>query len=120
MKLIGILLSIALSVGLFVLYVMGVAFRLDLLTAEMIGHVAIRFAAGFLILGFGVFYEHLFRLKHSLWFILTLFLADDVYDYYRNVDSFKFEMLILSIYMLLWGALIGYLTMKALKIRRLN
>lgn len=115
-----LLIGLIFFVGLIISYLLAVAFRLDMLTGEMLVHVALRFFTGFVILGIGVFYEHLFRLKHSLWFILVLFLADDCYDYYRNIDSFTPEVLIVSLFMLLWGALLGYVTMRAFKVRRMN
>jgi hypothetical protein len=47
--------------------------------------------------------------------VLALVLADDVWDYFRHVDSFSPEMMLHSIYMLLWGALTGYVVMRYFK-----
>ena len=111
MKLIGLILFL----GLIILYFLDAAFRLEMLTPEMLGHIALRFFTGFMVLGVCVFYEHVMRLKHSLWILLVLLLGDDIWDYLRGVDSFTPEVLLLSIYMLLWGALTGYLTMRQIK-----
>lgn len=114
MKLIGFILFI----GLILLYFLAAAFKLDMLTLEMLSHIAIRFLIGFLILGIGVFYGHAIRFKSSMFIILALVLGDDIFDYYRNVNSFTPEVILLSIYMLLWGALTGYAT--ARQIRKSN
>ncbi|MBL1264205.1 hypothetical protein [Candidatus Methylomicrobium oryzae] len=111
MKLIGLILFL----GLIALYFLDAAFRLEMLTLEMLGHIALRFFTGFLILGIGVFYEHVIRFKSSVFIILALLLGDDIFDYYRNVNSFTPEVILLSIYMLLWGALTGYVTMRYIK-----
>jgi hypothetical protein len=111
MKLMGLILFL----GVVILYFLDAAFRLEMLTLEMLGHIALRFFAGFLILGIGVFYEHTLRFKSSLYLILALLLGDDIFDYYRNVNSFTPEIILLSIYMLLWGALTGYVTIRHLK-----
>lgn len=114
MKLIGFILFI----GLLLLYFLAAAFKLDMLTLEMLSHIAIRFLIGFLILGIGVFYGHAIRFKSSMFIILALVLGDDIFDYYRNVNSFTPEVILLGIYMLLWGALTGYAT--ARQIRKSN
>jgi hypothetical protein len=110
--------ALILSLGLIILYFLDAAFRLEMLTWEMIGHIALRFLIGFMILGIGVFYEHAIRFKSSMFIILALALGDDVFDYYRNVNSFTPEVILLSIYMLLWGALTGYVAMHQLKTRK--
>lgn len=111
MKLIGLILFL----GLVALYFLDAAFRLEMMTFEMLGHIALRFFTGFLILGIGVFYEHTIRFRSSVYIILVLLLGDDIFDYYRNVNSFTPEVILLSIYMLLWGALTGYATMRHFK-----
>ncbi|MEC4750295.1 hypothetical protein [Methylomicrobium sp. Wu6] len=114
MKLIGFILFI----GLILLYFLAAAFKLDMLTLEMLSHIAIRFLIGFMILGIGVLYEHVIRFKSSVFIILTLVLGDDIFDYYRNVNSFTPEVILLGIYMLLWGALTGYVAMRLIKNRQ--
>jgi len=111
MKLTGLILFL----GLIILYFLDAAFRLEMLSLEMLGHIGLRFLIGFLILGIGVFYEHAIRFKSSVFIILALALGDDIFDYYRNVNSFTPEVILLGIYMLLWGALTGYVTVRQIR-----
>lgn len=108
MKLVGAVTAI----GLVLLYFIDSAFKINPFNLEMLLHSGLRFLTGFLVLGIGVFYAHKIRLKYALWLVMALALADDIWDYTRNVDSFSFEVLLHSIYMLAWGAVIGYLLMK--------
>jgi len=111
MKLTGLILFL----GLIILYFLDAAFRLEMLSMEMLGHIGLRFLIGFLILGIGVFYEHAIRFKSSVLIILALVLGDDIFDYYRHVNSFTPEVMLLGIYMLLWGALTGYVTARQIR-----
>ena len=111
MKLIGIV-TVA---GLMLLYFMDAAFKLDLMNLEMLTHSALRFFTGFILIGIGVFYAHKIKLKNAVYLILALVLADDIMDYVRKVEDFRFEITIHGIYMLLWGSLTGYVFMKQLK-----
>lgn len=97
--------------GLIALYFVDAAFKLNIFDTELFIHSLIRFVTGFLILGIAVFYAHVIRFKISIYIVLTLILADDVWDYCRHVDSFRPEVMLHSIYMLLWGALTGYVVM---------
>jgi len=111
MKLIGIV-TVA---GLMLLYFMDAAFKLDLMNLEMLTHSALRFFTGFILIGIGVFYAHKIKLKNAVYLILALVLADDIMDYVRKVEDFRFEITIHGIYMLLWGSLTGYVFMKQLR-----
>ncbi|WP_029646507.1 hypothetical protein [Methylomicrobium lacus] len=111
MKLTGLILFL----GLIILYFLDAAFRLEMLSMEMLGHIGLRFLIGFLILGISVFYEHAIRFKSSVLIILALVLGDDIFDYYRHVNSFTPEVMLLGIYMLLWGALTGYVTARQIR-----
>ncbi len=104
--------SIVIVAGLILLFFMDEAFKLNPFNVEMLIHSGLRFLAGFLVLGIGVFYAHQISLKFALGLLLTLVLADDIWDYTRNIDSFNFEVMLHSIYMMLWGALVGYLLIK--------
>lgn len=106
------LVSIVIIAGLILLYFMDVAFKLNPFNAEMLIHSGLRFLTGFLILGIGAFYAHKIRLKFALALVLTLALADDIWDYTRDVNSFSFEVMLHSLYMLAWGSLTGYVLMK--------
>ncbi|MDO9254231.1 MAG: hypothetical protein Q7U54_01875, partial [Bacteroidales bacterium] len=98
--------------GLILLYFIDSAFKLNPFNSEMLIHSGLRFLAGFLVLGIGVFYAHQNRLKFAIGLILALVLGDDIWDYTRDVNSFSFEVMLHSIYMLLWGSLTGYVLMK--------
>jgi len=105
-------LGIAIGVGVMLLYFVDAALKIQLFTTEMLIHSGIRFFSGFIILGICVFYEHLIKLKYAISVILLLVLADDIGDYYRSVNSFSFEVMLHSIYMLLWGSVSGYVFIK--------
>jgi hypothetical protein len=104
--------SIVIILGLILLYFIDVAFKLNPFNVEMLIHSGLRFLTGFLVLGIGVFYAHQIRLKIAIGLIVALVLADDIWDYTRNVNSFSFEVMLHSIYMVLWGSLTGYVLMK--------
>jgi hypothetical protein len=108
------LVSIVIIGGLILLYFIDAAFKLNPFNSEMLIHSGLRFVTGFLILGIGVFYAHKIRIGFAICLVLILALADDIWDYSRNVDSFNFEVMLHSMYMLLWGALVGYVLMKQL------
>ena len=111
MKLIGIV-TVA---GLMLLYFMDAAFKLQIMNLEMLIHSALRFFTGFILIGIGVFYAHKIKLKTAVYLILALVLADDIMDYVRKVEDFRFEITLHGIYMLLWGSLMGYVFMTQLK-----
>jgi hypothetical protein len=104
--------SAAVIIGTVLLYFVDSAFKLNVFEPELLVHSGLRFITGFLILGIGVFYAGKIRLKIALCLIFALALADDIWDYTRDVNSFSFEVMLHSIYMLLWGSLTGYLFMK--------
>ncbi|MCK9397326.1 MAG: hypothetical protein M0Q44_17275 [Methylobacter sp.] len=106
--------SFVIIAGFILLYFIDAAFKLNPFNLEMLMHSGLRFLTGFLVLGIGVFYTGKIRLKFALCLILTLALADDLWDYTRNFNSFSFEIMLHSIYMLLWGSLTGYVLMKGL------
>jgi hypothetical protein len=106
------LVSLVIISGIILLYFIDSAFKMSPFTAEMFIHSGLRFVAGFLVLGIGVFYAHKIKLKYAIWFLITLALADDIWDYTRNVNSFNFEVMLHGIFMVIWGALTGYVLMK--------
>jgi hypothetical protein len=112
------LISVVMVTGLLLLYFLDAAFKLSLLDAELLTHSAIRFVAGFFLIGIGVFHAHTFRLKTAAYIALALVLADDVLDYLRQVDSFKPEIMLHSMYFLLWGAVAGYTVMRYRRMRK--
>ena len=111
MKLIGIV-TIA---GLILLYFIDAAFKIHILNWEILIHSAIRFFTGFILIGIGVLYAHKIKLKSAVYLVLAVVLADDILDYFRKVENFSFEIMLHSIYMLLWGSLMGYVFMRHAK-----
>lgn len=105
------LLGMVIIVGIILLYFVDSAFKLNTFDPEMLIHSGLRFFIGFLILGIGVFYAHKIRLKFAICLVLALALGDDIWDYTRNVDSFSFEVMLHSLYMMAWGSLAGYVLM---------
>ncbi|MEQ1529031.1 MAG: hypothetical protein ABL925_06930 [Methylococcales bacterium] len=97
------------------LYFVDMALKIDLFTIEMLEHSGIRFLTGFIILGISVFYAHVIKFKIAVYLVLALVLADDIWDYVRQVDSLTPEVVLHSVYMLLWGAAMGYAAGKAFK-----
>jgi hypothetical protein len=114
------LLNSAIFIGLILFYFVNAAFKVDIFNWEMLIHSGIRFFTGFLILGIGYFYEQKIGLKLAIYLVLGLVLADDILDYYRGVTKFSPELMLHGIYMLFWGGLVGYLTIRYLKIKANN
>lgn len=96
-------------IGLILLYFINAAFKIEFSDLEMLIHSTIRYFTGFIIFGIFCFYGHSLRFKNAVYLVLILLLADDAYDYFREVDSLRLEIILHSIYMLLWGSLTGYL-----------
>ena len=109
------LVSMVMIAGLILLYFVDAALKIQIMNWEMLIHSTIRFFTGFILIGIGVFFAHKIRLKSAVYLVLALVLADDIMDYYRNVNSFSFEVMLHSIYMLLWGSLMGYVVMRQSK-----
>ncbi len=99
-------------VGFIVLYFIDAAFKLSIFDGELLVHSAIRFFTGFILIGVGVFYTHKLKLKSAAYLILAIVISDDALDYFRKVEDFRFEIILLSVYMLMWGAVMGYVSMK--------
>ncbi|MEQ1638452.1 MAG: hypothetical protein ABL903_17405 [Methylococcales bacterium] len=108
------LISLVIFLGLFLLYFLDAAFKLSLLDIELLIHSTIRFFMGFFLMGIGVFYAHTLRFQNAVYLAIALVLADDIWDYVRHVDSFKPEIMLHSIYLLLWGSITGYVVMRHL------
>lgn len=106
------LVSLVMIAGLILLYFVDAALKIQIMNWEMLTHSAIRFFTGFILIGIGVFYAHKLRITSAVYLILALVLVDDIMDYIRKVNSFSFEVMLHSMYMLSWGSLMGYAFMK--------
>lgn len=107
------LLTIIFILGLIIQYFMDSALKPDNINLEMFTHNLIRFITGFIILGIWVSYKHKLKLKIALYLVVTLLIADHIADYLRSVDTLKLEMLFHDSYMVIWGAVMGYLSMRS-------
>jgi len=110
-----ILLNVAIIIGLILLYFVNAALRVDIFNWEMLIHSGIRFFTGFLILGIGFFSEQKIGFKIAVYLVLALVLADDVVDYFRGVTRLSAELMLHGIFMLVWGSLVGYFTIRYFK-----
>jgi hypothetical protein len=104
--------GVVMIAGLFLLYFVDAAFKIQIMNWEMLIHSALRFFTGFILIGVSVFYAHKIRLRSAVFLVLLLVLADDIMDYYRKINSFSSEVTLHGVYMLLWGSLMGYAYMK--------
>jgi hypothetical protein len=112
--------GVVIVVGFILLYFVNAAFKVSIWQTELLIHSAIRFWAGFVAIGIWVFYKYRVRFSTVLYVVLALVLADDIWDYFRDINSFKPEAMLHSSYMLLWGALTGYVAARQLKNKREN
>ncbi len=106
------ILLISLMIGLIPFYFLNIAFHINIYDIEMFLHILIRFFAGFLILGIWVWYWNKLKVKYAIVIIIILFLTDIVFDYFRNVNNFNFEMLIYDFYTMIWGSISGFVFIK--------
>lgn len=103
-----------LFIGLIVFYLVDTAFHIDSSNLEMITHNLVRFFAGFAILGLWAWYEQRIKIRIALYILLVFLVSDDIFDYYRHINNFSFEMIIHDVLMLGWGALAGFFFMRRL------
>lgn len=103
--------------GLIGLYFVNAAFKVEIFEKEILIHSAIRFFTGFFLIGVLFLYAHKIKLKSLIYLVLALVLADDVLDYFRNINSFSAEAILHSFYMLFWGSMAGYIVMKQIRKR---
>ncbi len=106
------ILLLCLALGLIPFYFMNIAFHINIFELEMLLHILVRFFAGFLILGIWVWYWHKLKVKYAILIIIGLFLSDILFDYFRNVYNFNFEMLIYDFYTMIWGSISGFVFIK--------
>lgn len=109
------LLYAILLIGLILLYFLDAAFHIDGFNLEMLTHNLVRFFAGFGILGIWAWHEHKIKLKIALFIILIFLISDDIFDYFRHIDNFTFEMVIHDVVVLLWGCLTGFVFVRRYK-----
>lgn len=113
------ILSFSFILGLAILYFMNLAIlKTAILSSEWSIHAGTRFLAGFFIMGVSYFYAKSLSFKNALKLILIIVTLDYLYDYYIEAYRLNFEIILHGIYMLVWGALMGYLATRYWKNRQ--
>jgi hypothetical protein len=107
------MLFFSIILGLILLYFLNIAvFKAPILNLIWSIHGGIRFLAGFLILGVSYFYARALTFRNALYITASIIAADYLYDYYMQEYWFNFEIILHGIFMIVWGAILGYLTAK--------
>lgn len=107
------MLSVSFILGLVFLYFMNMAMlKTAILNAEWSIHAGTRFLVGFFVMGVSYLYAKALSFKQALKLILIIVTLDYFYDYYVEAYRLNLEIILHGIYMLVWGALMGYLTAK--------
>jgi len=103
-------------VGCFLLYFVNIAIlKTPVLDLHWSIHAGLRFLIGFIILGISYFYMHAIKFKTAVYITAFIVAMDYIYDYYAQAHRFNLEIIFHGIFMMLWGAVLGYLTAKYIK-----
>ncbi|AEG01453.1 hypothetical protein [Methylomonas methanica] len=106
-------------VGAVFLYFINIAIlKTPILDLEWSIHAATRFLVGFFVLGISYFYAKALSFKNAIKLTFVIIILDYLYDYFIGTYRLNFEIIMHGIYMLVWGALLGYLTARRLKKNR--
>lgn len=108
-------------VGVFLLYFLNIAIlKTPVLDLQWSIHAGLRFLIGFIILGVSCFYAQAIRFKTALYMTACIVVMDYIYDYYALAYRLNLEIILHGIFMMVWGAILGYLTAKYLKERSMR
>jgi len=108
-------------VGIVLLYFLNIALlKTPLLDLHWSIHAGIRFLIGFILLGVSFFYAHAVKFKSAVYITACIVAIDYLYDYYAHPYRFNLEIILHGIFMMIWGAILGYLTAKYIKERMHN
>lgn len=108
-------------VGFVLLYFLNIALlKSPILDLEWSIHAGIRFFLGFIILGVICLYVDAVTFKNAIYIIACVVTADYIYDYYTQAYRFKLEIILHGIFMIIWGAILGYLTAKYIKLKSMR
>jgi hypothetical protein len=103
-------------IGLVLLYFLNIAIlKTPILNLEWSIHAGIRFLVGFIILGVVFLYERAVKFKSAVYLTAGIAAVDYIYDYYIEAYRLNFEIILHGIFMIIWGAILGYLTAKYIK-----
>jgi len=112
------MLVLAFIVGIVLLYFLNIALlKTPLLDLNWSIHAGIRFLAGFIVLGVSFFYAHVLKFKQAIYITACIVAADYIYDFYTQSYRLKLEIILHGIFMMVWGAILGYLTAKYIRER---
>lgn len=105
-------------VGIALLYFLNIAvLKNPLLDLHWSIHAGLRFSIGFIVLGVSYFYAHAVKFKSAVCITACIVTIDYLYDYYVQGHRFNFEIILHGIFMMIWGAILGYLAAKYIKER---
>lgn len=105
-------------VGAILLYFLNIAvLKTPILDLHWSIHAGIRFLIGFVLLGVSFIYAHIVKFKSAVYIIACIVAIDYIYDYFTHPYRFNLEIIFHGIFMMIWGAILGYLTAKYIKER---
>lgn len=105
-------------VGIALLYFLNIALlKTPLLDLHWSIHAGIRFLVGFFLLGVSFFYAHALKFKIAVYISVFIVVTDYIYDIYTQAYRFELEIIFHGMFMIIWGAILGYLTAKYIKER---
>jgi hypothetical protein len=105
-------------VGIVLLYFLNIALlKAPILNLDWSIHAGIRFLIGFIVLGVSSFYMQAIKFKRAVYITVCIVTIDYLYDYYTQAYKLNFEIILHGIFMMIWGAILGYLTAKYIKER---
>jgi len=112
------MLAFSFIAGIVLLYFLNIALlKAPILNLDWSIHAGLRFLIGFIILGVSSFYMQAIKFKSAVYIIVFIVTIDYLYDYYAQAYKLNFEIILHGIFMMIWGAILGYLTAKYLKER---
>ena len=103
-------------IGTVMLYFINIAIlKTPILDYDWSIHASLRFFVGFFILGISCFYTNAVNFKKAIYITAGIVIADYIYDYYVQAYRLKLEIILHGIFMIVWGAVLGYLTARYIK-----
>jgi hypothetical protein len=115
------MLAFSFIVGIVLLYFLNIALlKAPILNLDWSIHAGIRFLIGFIVLGVSSFYAHAIKFKRAVYITVCIVTIDYLYDYYTQAYKLNFEIILHGIFIMIWGAILGYLIAKYIKEREYN
>jgi|APLak6261659701_1056019.scaffolds.fasta_scaffold04947_2 hypothetical protein len=112
------MLAFSFIVGIVLLYFLNIALlKTPILNLDWSIHAGLRFLIGFFVLGVSSFYARVIKFKRAVYITACIVTIDYLYDYYIQAYKLNFEIILHGIFIMIWGAILGYLTAKYIKER---